>query len=75
MMKQMSSVISRSGYDADNDQHVQAIDRLVHELGMPAEVVNRSYREVLEELKKDIKVKAFLPILVSKGVKERFLRQ
>jgi len=75
MMKHTSRVIKQSGYDADNDQHVRAIDRLVHELGMPAEVVNRSYREVLEELKKKVKVKTFLPILVSKGVKERLLQQ
>ncbi|HYA86286.1 MAG TPA: hypothetical protein VEI57_04350 [Nitrospirota bacterium] len=75
MLKQTTSVISQSGYDADNDQHVRAIDRLIHELRMPAEVVNRSYREVLEELKKDVKVKTFLPILVSMGVKERLLQQ
>jgi transcription initiation factor TFIIIB Brf1 subunit/transcription initiation factor TFIIB len=59
----------------DNDLHVRAIDRLVHELGISAEEVNRMYREVLEELKKDIKVKAFLPILASRGVKERLLQQ
>ncbi len=75
MLKQTSLNISRSGYNEDNDQHVRAIDRLVHELGMPAEVVNRSYREVLEELEKNIKVKTFLPILVSRGVKERLLGQ
>jgi len=74
MMKQASLVISGT-YDADNDQHVRAIDKLVYELEMPAEVVNRSYREVLEELKKDIKVKAFLPLLVSRSVKERLLQQ
>jgi hypothetical protein len=71
MLKQTSSVMSQPGYNTDNDQHVRAIDRLVHELGMPAEVVNKSYREVLEELGKNIKVKTFLPILVSRGVKER----
>ncbi len=75
MLKQTISNISRPGYNADNDQHVRAIDRLVHELGMPAEVVNRSYREVLGELEKNIKVKTFLPILVSRGVKERLLRE
>jgi hypothetical protein len=74
MMKETSSVISGT-YDSDNDQHVRAIDKLVYELEMPAEVVNRSYREVLEELKKDIKVKSFLPLLVSRSVKERLLQQ
>lgn len=75
MLKQTTWDSSRCGYNADNDQHVRAIDRLVHELGMPAEVVNRSYREVLEELEKNIKVKTFLPILVSRNVKERLLPQ
>jgi hypothetical protein len=75
MMRQTSSNSAPCGYNAENDQHVRAIDRLVHELGMPAEVVNRSYREVLEELEKNIKVKTFLPILVSRSVKERLLPQ
>jgi Protein of unknown function (DUF3562) len=75
MMRQTSLNSAPCGYNAENDQHVRAIDRLVHELGMPAEVVNRSYREVLEELEKNIKVKTFLPILVSRSVKERLLPQ
>lgn len=62
---------SRHNYDKNNDQHVFAIDRLVHELGIPAEEVNGSYREILEELKSDVSAKAFLPILVSMEVKER----
>jgi len=66
---------SRQSYNKDNDLHVRAIDRLVNELGISAEEVNRTYRELLEELKKDIKVKAFLPIIVSSGVKEWLLQQ
>jgi hypothetical protein len=62
-------------YNKDNEPHIRAIDRLVHELGISAEEVNRSYREVLAELNKDIKVKAFLPILVSRVVKQRLLQQ
>jgi hypothetical protein len=62
-------------YDKDNEPHVRAIDRLVHELGISAEEVNKSYREVLAELNKDIKVKTFLPILVSRVVKQRLLQQ
>ena len=61
----------RHVYNKDNDQHVRAIDRLVQELGIPAEEINRSYREVLDELKKNAKVGAFLPILVSRVVKQR----
>jgi histone H3/H4 len=66
---------SRLRYNTDNDLHIHAIDRLVHELGISAEEVNRTYRELLEEQKKDITVKAFLPILVSSAVKERLLQQ
>lgn len=62
-------------YDANNDLHVRAIDRLAHELGVPAEEVNRVYREHLEEMKKNIKVKAFLPVLVSRAVKDRLSGQ
>jgi hypothetical protein len=65
----------RHNYDKDNDQHIFAIDRLVQELGIPAEEVNRSYREILEELKKDIPTRAFFPSLVSMGVKERLGEQ
>jgi uncharacterized protein (DUF2126 family) len=58
----------------DQDQHARAIQKLAQELGVPVEEVNRSYRETLDKLKKDAKVKAFLPVLVSRSVKER-LRQ
>jgi len=66
---------SQRTYNKDNDPHIYAIDKLVHELGLPAEEVNRTYREVLEELKKDVKMKAFLPILASIGAKERLIQR
>ena len=62
---------SRLRYDADNDPHVRAVDRLVHELGVPAEEVNRIYREQLEMMKKSVTAQTFLPIMVSRAVKER----
>lgn len=74
MRNEVPQESSRQSLDNDTDQHVRAIDRLVRELGVPAEEVNRSYWEVLDELRKNAKVKAFLPVLVSRGVKER-LRQ
>ncbi len=55
----------------ENAKHVRAIDRLVQELRIPAEDVNRSYREILDEFRKDIKIEAFLPILVSRVVRAR----
>ncbi len=75
MQNQTAGDTAHHRYDRNNDPHVRAIDRLVHELGISAEEVNRSYREVLDELKKNIKVTAFLPILVSSVVKERLLQQ
>jgi hypothetical protein len=58
-------------YNKNNDLHIQAIDKLVHELGIPAEEVNRSYREILAELRQDVEENAFLPLLTSFGVKRR----
>ena len=75
MQNQTTEDMSRNRYDKDNESHVRAIDSLVHELGRSAEEVNKSYREVLAELNKDIKVKTFLPILVSRVVKQRLLQQ
>ena len=51
--------------------HIRAIDKLARELGVPAEVVNQSYQETLADLRKDIKMSAFLPVLVSRCVKGR----
>jgi hypothetical protein len=75
MHNQTAADASRHLYDNDNDPHVRAIDGLVNELGISAEEVNKSYREVLAELNKEIKVKNFLPILVSRVVKQRLLQQ
>ncbi len=74
MQNQMTGEASHLRYENENEQHVRAIDKLVQELGISAEDVNKSYREVLEELRKDIKVTAFLPILVSRVVKQRLLQ-
>ena len=75
MANHATTALARCSYDKDNDLHIRAIDRLVHELGISAEEVNRTYRELLEELGKDSTVKSFLPILVSKCVKERLTQQ
>ena len=56
-------------------QHIRVIDKLVHELGVPAEVVHQSYQEILTDLRKDIKGSAFLPVLVSRCVKGRLTQR
>jgi hypothetical protein len=60
--------------EKEHDQHARAIRRLAQELGVPAEEVCRSYQEILSALKKGATVRTYLPILVSRNVKER-LRQ
>jgi hypothetical protein len=57
--------------EKEHGQHARAVQKLAQELGVPVEEVNRSYREILDVLKKDAKVRSFLPILVSRIVKER----
>jgi hypothetical protein len=57
-------------YAEDCERHMRAIDKLVRDLGVPADEVNRTYYGVLDELNKSV-VPAFLPILVSINVKER----
>jgi len=56
-------------------QHERAIQKLSQELGVPVEEVYRSYQEILEILKKEAKVRAFLPILVSRIVRERLQKR
>jgi hypothetical protein len=70
-MGNQAALRGETDYDLENDKHVHAIDGLVHELGMPAEVVNHLYREVLDELKRSPETKLFLPPLVSQSVKDR----
>jgi hypothetical protein len=58
-------------YDRENDKHLQAVDSLVYELRMPAEEVNRSYREILDELRRSSIPAALLPLLAISSVKQR----
>jgi hypothetical protein len=74
MPEQSVNKISPLLDEKEYGQHARAIQKLAQELGVPVEEVNRSYWEILEVLKKEAKVRAFLPILVSRNVKER-LRQ
>ncbi len=57
--------------EKEYDQHARAIQKLVQELQLPANVIQQCYMAVLDDLKKDAKVKVFLPLLVSRNVKER----
>jgi hypothetical protein len=59
----------------DSDRHCRAIEKIACDLGVPPEEVTRNYFAILEELKRDITVRAFLPLLTSIRVEERLLRQ
>jgi hypothetical protein len=59
----------------ETDRHYHAIDKLVSDLGVPTEEVTRYYFAILEVLKKDITVRAFLPLLASIRVKKQLLRR
>jgi uncharacterized protein (DUF2126 family) len=59
------------GDEKEHGQHARAIQKLAQELGIPVEEVNRSYHDILEALRKEAKVRVFLPIIVSRMVKER----
>ena len=57
--------------EQESDQHARAIQKLANELQLPADEVKRCYTAILEGMKETAKVKAFLPVLVSRSVKER----
>ena len=55
----------------ESEIHARAIERLAQELDLPLSDVQRSYNEVLNTLKREATIKTFLPVLVSRSVKER----
>ena len=59
-------------YEDENEKriHATAIQILTRDEGSSEEEVRRLYEGILEELKKDAKVKSFLTILVSRKVKD-----
>jgi len=71
MSGQNSAIKSPIHDDKEDEQHARAIQRLAQELHMPAEEIQLSYMETLAAFKKDAKIRAFLPVLVSRSVKEQ----
>lgn len=55
--------------------HLNAIQILARETGMPAEVVSSLYESVFERLKSHARIKDFLPIFVSREVKDILLHR
>ncbi len=59
--------------EKESDLHTNVVQRLARELGLPVDVVQRTYDEVvLEKLKKEAKIRVFPPLFVSRHVKEHF---
>ncbi|MCF6159001.1 MAG: DUF3562 domain-containing protein [wastewater metagenome] len=61
--------------EVEEKLHRNAILALVRETGMPAEAVIPLYESVFERLKHYAKIKEFLPILVSREVKDILLHR
>jgi len=56
--------------EEQREQHLRAIQTLIKEVRRPEEEITRLYTLVLQEFEKEAKVKTFLPILITKRVKE-----
>jgi hypothetical protein len=53
------------------DLNANAVQRLAQELGLPVDAVQQTYEEVLEKMKKEATIRTFLPIFVSRHVREQ----
>ncbi len=56
--------------ESEERQHLSAIQMLVKDVGSSEEEIRNLYEGVLQEFKNEARIKTFLPILVSKKVKE-----
>ena len=61
--------------EVEEKLHRNAIQSLVRETGMPAEAVSSLYESVFARLKHHAKIKEYLPILVSREVKDILLHR
>jgi hypothetical protein len=59
--------------EAERKQHTSIIQSLVKEVGFPEKTITSVYTRVLDDYRKDAKIKIFLPILVGKKVKSLLL--
>lgn len=56
--------------ETEQKQHFSAIQKLVGDVNSSEEEIRHLYEDVLKEFKSEAKIRTFLPILVSKKVKE-----
>ena len=55
----------------ESDLNTAAVQRLAQEFGLPVDAVQQTYEEVLEKMKKEATIRTFLPIFVSRHVREQ----
>ena len=56
--------------EKEERQHIAAIQILIRDEGISEEEIRRLYEGILQELKKEAKVKTFLTVIVSRKVKD-----
>jgi hypothetical protein len=56
--------------EVEKKRHAHAIQTLARDMGIPVEEVNQLYEQELEKLKEYARVKDFLPLIVSRRVKD-----
>ena len=56
--------------ETEQKQHFSATQKLVRDVSSSEEEIRHLYEDVLKEFKSEAKIRTFLPILVSKKVKE-----
>ena len=61
--------------ELEKNKHDSAIQKLTQELDVPAEEVRQLYEEVLGVYKEGATITDFLPILVSRSVKESLIQR
>ncbi len=71
MIEESSVKINTLHDEKENDQHAHAIQKLAQELHMSPEEIRPAYMGILAALRKDAKIRVFLPLLVSRSVKEQ----
>ena len=71
-----SSTVSDTLYTDLHDQqkHQSAIRAIAEELGKPLEEVAERYEQVLSDLKPSARITDYLPLLVTKRVRQNYLQ-
>ena len=69
-MEEIMSDLALYENEVEQRQHFMAIQRLVEYVRFSEAEIRYLYEDILKEFKREARIKTFLPILVSKKVKE-----